>query len=551
MATKKKTPQKLITASDRRTFNKKMREGSPDEAYTFLKDTARARSALFAASNIDATQSTSKRRTPKHTVCSLDGEFGSQRTRDTMVATARDLTLNFSLARGLKQTHVNNVVGTGPRLQMQTDDQDFNDRVEEAFVRWGKTCDVRGVLNWGRFIRMSEGSTVVDGDCGIILRRGLKLQGVEGDRIANPPDVSQTSAEWVYGVKVDKDLRATGYSVYKRGNSNSRQGRRKEDWAKTVPAKNFVHSFDPERFDQVRGVSGFISAINDLQDTREAVEAVKGSIKLENIMSLIYKAKPTGDSGQNALGLLTDYEGARADTGASETRKEVKLNQGVNWFEIETDEEITSLDKRSPGAQFEPWVLFVIRMAAMALDMPLEVAFHYYSRGSFSSLKGAISDYHTAIRTRRERLEDQVCTRIATWVIFSMMKQRTLEEAASVPEKERRGLAPPKDGTDIRNFRWQWDQLPFLDPDEAIKADTEEYKMGATSLSDICAKRGKKWDQVQQQRIHEIVTITGMATDANIDPGEVLPQVKNPGEKTQTDNNQPPQSPASEDGDKL
>src|SRR5262245_63903079 len=51
---------------------------------------------------------------------------------------ARYEVANNSYARGIVLTLANDVVGTGPRLQMLTDDGEANRRIEQGFASWAK-----------------------------------------------------------------------------------------------------------------------------------------------------------------------------------------------------------------------------------------------------------------------------------------------------------------------------------------------------------------------------------------------------------------------------
>jgi capsid protein len=516
---KPKRKKSLLKPADKRQVKELVASGKSAEALAFAQSAVRLNLFMNAAGNIDAIQSTSKRRTPISQTCSVDAEFGGEHNRDYMVATARDLVLNFSLARGLIQTHVNNVVGSGPRIQFKTKDTAWNMRAEKHFNRWGRNCDIRGVLDWGRYVRMIERRTIVDGDVGVILSRGQKLQGIESDRIANPPDKNSNARDWVHGVNVNEILKPLAYGIYSRGNANNCQSRSSSDF------------IDPDRFDQVRGLSALISAINDLQDSRETLEVVKGSIKLENLIALIFKMKQTSDSTFNPLGDITNFDINNA-AGNTEQRKEVQIGPGVNTIEVGPDEDVTALEKKTPGNMFNDWMMFQIRLAGLALDMPLEIAFLFFTRGSFSSLKGSIGQYHASVRVRRTRLENQVLNRIAEWQIMGSIKRWRIEEAKGVPLGERIGLEPPEgDEINPRMFGWQWDMLPFLEPDKQIKADVEEYKAGATTLQDINGKRGKDWEDVMEQRAREVLTAQEIAADKGVPEQLLLPQVNTPGQE--------------------
>ena len=56
--------------------------------------------------------------------------------RRTLRMRSRYEVANNSYARGLVQMLANDTIGTGPRLQMLSADETFNDAVETAFMRW-------------------------------------------------------------------------------------------------------------------------------------------------------------------------------------------------------------------------------------------------------------------------------------------------------------------------------------------------------------------------------------------------------------------------------
>src|SRR5512138_593020 len=59
---------------------------------------------------------------------------------------ARYEVANNSYARGIVLTLANDCIGTGPRLQMLSDDPAANRQVELVFSRWAKTAGLAGKL---------------------------------------------------------------------------------------------------------------------------------------------------------------------------------------------------------------------------------------------------------------------------------------------------------------------------------------------------------------------------------------------------------------------
>ncbi|MCD4726663.1 MAG: phage portal protein, partial [Pirellulales bacterium] len=61
------------------------------------------------------------------------------KVRQTLRSRARYEVANNSYARGIVSTLANDSIGTGPRLQMLTDDAEANRVVEQEFSIWANT----------------------------------------------------------------------------------------------------------------------------------------------------------------------------------------------------------------------------------------------------------------------------------------------------------------------------------------------------------------------------------------------------------------------------
>ena len=70
---------------------------------------------------------------------------------------ARYEVANNSYAKGIVLTLANDTIGTGPRLQMLTDDADANARIEDAFEQWSRAVDLPGKLRTMRLARAESG----------------------------------------------------------------------------------------------------------------------------------------------------------------------------------------------------------------------------------------------------------------------------------------------------------------------------------------------------------------------------------------------------------
>jgi len=439
-----------------------------------------------------------------------------------LIATVRDHGINVGFIRSLAKTHVDNVVGGGPILQVQTKENDWNQRVELYLAREAERSDYRGILSLGQQARLCEKATIADGDVGAIMILGGQLQWIEADRIYDPPaDRQAGNRVYVHGVEKDSTDRPLAYHVWDRGRSqfsNSYAGRYEREF--------FIHCFDPERFAQDRGLSAFVAALNDSQDLREFLEAVKGCAKIENILGLVFKTDLAKSGTTNPLGLPTSFDDTDA-LGATERRKEIAIGQGAWTLDLLPGEDVTTVQRTTPGPQFEPFVFMFLRFIALAVDMPLEIALHYYSRGSFANIKGAIGQYHASILVRRSRLEQQFLNRWANWRIDDGIRLWVAGDLVN-------GLKPPRGvKIDPHDYVWQWPMLPLFEPEKEIDNDAKAYKLGAASLSSINAKRNQDWEQITRQKLRERIRIREIGTEegaTTADVEAVMPQLLLPGE---------------------
>lgn len=513
--------KRIITKGQADRFMAKA-ETDPQGALKDLKATIAVRVATdkLPSYKIDALQRTPKRRVPQRVTQSLDQEFSRSGDRDSMIATARDLIRNFGFAAGILRSHVKNIIGRGPMLQATTDDPEFNKRAEKHWNRRKDLLHSRGMMDFATSLRVGERREVIDGDYGAVMLPGNRLQYIEADRIKDPPKGHDKGAvklkrghSVIDGVELNGDGRPVQYHIWERGKSFGGKGK----YIGGIIAQDFIHCFEFERFDQSRGVTWFLAAVNDMQDLREVMEAAKGAWKIGSMLGVaITSDMPEQDALASLWGTLTDFPTTNQD-GDEDTNYEVVLEQGVHSFELRPGEKIEQIKSEAPNSTFEPMTLLQIRLIALTLDMPLEIALQFFSRGGYSAHRSAMLQYFEWCRMRRETIEACKLNRIYHWTIEG--------------EIARGNLDGPKDKTvDVRPHEWQWPGLGLLDPDKERKADVEAYRLGVVSNSDITGRDGRNWQDVALRRINEIKWITEHAIAAGVEPSMVLPQVANPGQ---------------------
>lgn len=95
---------------------------------------------------------------------------------------------NNSYAKGIVLTLANDVIGTGPRLQMLTEDAEANRRIERVFALWSKAVSLAGKLRTMRMAHTGDGESFVVLINNEHLATGIKLdlRLIEADQVTTP-----------------------------------------------------------------------------------------------------------------------------------------------------------------------------------------------------------------------------------------------------------------------------------------------------------------------------------------------------------------------------
>jgi hypothetical protein len=109
---------------------------------------------------------------------------------------------------------------------------------------------------------------------------------------------------------------------------------------------------------------------------------------------------------------------------------------------------------------------------------------------NYSSAKLDRSDWNRGITVRRDRRR-----RVALLPFFWAW----LAEATAIAGYLPRGLPPLA----TWRVRWQWDGFESIDPVKDAQARQIELQSGQTTLDDVCAEKGRDWEEVLHQKARE------------------------------------------------
>lgn len=370
--------------------------------------------------------------------------------RSKILAAARDITRNFSLAQWAISQHLNYVASF--RFHALTPDEAFNADVERLVAGWSSAdqFDVRGQHGLRPWLRLSESSRTIDGDVGVARLVTGHVQGIESDRIRNADDSVATAfpGKWVHGVRLDDAGRAVDYAVHKREAGMF-------EFERVVPAKNMRLLGYYRRFDQVRGVSLFASGMNALRDVYENIDHAQARAKVSHLFALMFERAAVENPEE-----LGDYS-------------EVDLTKGPAVLDMNPGDKASFLESRQPSAEFQDFMQICMMLALRALDLPFSFLREDFT--NFFGSRAAQMHYERSCRHKREGLQDLLtwltAWRIALWVLDgTLVLPRTLSIAQLL-------------------FGWVPVAMPWWDPAKEATGDLKAIQAGLGNPLEMSLER--------------------------------------------------------------
>lgn len=406
-----------------------------------------------------------------------DREINEDLSEDlpTMRARCRDAARNNPLVEGVINTHKTDVVGSdGPVLDVQSDDERYNQEAEDLWREFRCNCDYNGQLAFCDFLRQDIEAAWTSGDSikqVLYDRRApspikLRLLGITSDRLDTPYD-QFGNPNVVMGVELSESGRPVYYYIaepthigpyrYQTGKYNR------------LRAEDVLHVYEAIEAGQVRGIPWLASSLRGISHSdafdRETIEAAR--------TAAIFGAVATVKDG------MIDPGEFKTTTGkiAIPTRSIAYMAPGYD---------IKQLAAQHPNAHYVEFQHEQFRKLGRPVGMPLmtillDARYHNYSSARYD---GQV--YRRHLNVIQSRLTRQVCNPIANQVLL---------------DGERFGLIRRRPES-VRTV-WGWSQPPEIDEHKAAIADQLELRTGSISLSQVCARRNRSFEEVVAARLRD------------------------------------------------
>lgn len=380
---------------------------------------------------------------------------------------------NNSYAKGMILTLANDMVGTGPKLQMLLPDRSANQRIEASFLRWAEEVRLAEKLRTMRVAKAIDGEPFAMLTTNPELMHDIKLdiKPFEADYVTDPYErISTFEDDEVDGIKFDQHGNPSAYYVLRHHpGSGISYGRNAGDWVK---ADKILHIFREDRAGQKRGVSEIAPALPLFAMLRRFTLATIAAAETAADFAAVMKTQTNATTEAQNLSEDEWYEAIPL-----EYRAMLTLPNG--W-------DITQLKAEHPQTTYEMFKGEIINEIARCLNMPYNVAAANSANYNYASGRMDHQVYYKSIDVERHQW---TCT------ILSKIFLAWLDEAIFVP-----GLLPA--GMPAFNqlrWSWFWDAPEHVDPSKTANANQTNLQSGIATRRELYARQGIDVDQADEE----------------------------------------------------
>lgn len=393
---------------------------------------------------------------------------------------ARREVANNSIARGLVDTQVAYIVGTGPKLQISTQDADLDTFIENAWAKWSQHCDLTGQMCLadmiGQWVRQDhecgESLTLMTSDQAGDGPVTLRLETIEPDRLETPYKLYNDEGVRD-GVRYDASNRPTRYFIAKAHPGDTTAGAAGL-WGEYIelPAQFVIHQFEATRPNQGRGVPRLAPALHTLGLMRDLnIAAITAAKRAASISGALETADPSvdpdGDQSQDEF-------------------DEIELPEDA-LLVLPYNRKLSQVKAEHPTSNHAAIIASYLNDAARCLNMPYNIAACNSSGYNYSSGRLDHQSYFRWVGCYRCRLEFAALRRILTAFLRELAYTRPIRNIASI----------------VATAQWFWQGFGFIDPATEAKAQGLRLANRTSTLAREYAEQGRDWERDLRQIARE------------------------------------------------
>lgn len=406
--------------------------------------------------------------------------------RRTLRSRSRYEVANNSYARGMVLTLANDVVGTGPRLQMLTSDDNGNRLIESLFAQWADAIRLAEKLRTMRMARTESGEifAVLTANPLVDSPVKLDLRLVEADQVATSSVGLNGSVD---GIVFDTFGNPVEYHVLRYHPGDGR-GAAMGEFSR-VAASSVIHYFRTDRPGQNRGIPEITPALPLFAQLRRYTLAVLAAAETAaDFAAVLYTDSPANGEADPVEPMdLVDLE----------RRMATVLPGGWKLGQVTAEQ---------PATTYGEFKHEILNEIARCLNMPFNIAAGNSSGYNYASGRLDHQTYYKSIRVDQSHL-----ARIALDPLLNAwLDEATLIEGLLPQSMRERGFKP--------GHQWFWDGMEHVDPAKEANAQATRLQSNTTTLAYEFARAGRDWESELRQRAKEVAFMKSLGLEIATPP---------------------------------
>lgn len=398
-------------------------------------------------------------------------ESNTREVRERLRNRARYEVANNSIANGIVHTLTNDVIGTGPRLQLVADGLEDRAGLRVLEQGWARYAKETGLVDDLRTLYMAR---VVDGEgLGVFESVGgvRRMRILEVDRLTS----TLSTARNIDGVLLDERGMPTAYQIRRRHPGGPLASLEYDEYR---PGQ-VIHFYRRERAEQIRGIPYITPALNLFAQLRRLTLATLSSAELAaNVSAVIQSDAPAfeDEAGIPDAGDVFDIERGGILT--------------LPW-----GYKIAQLKAEQPTTQYEQFKRALVSEIARCLNMPYNVAAGDSSSYNYASGRMDHQVYHRQLKIEHDSVERAILDRL----LVNYLNDASVR-TGTLPARVRTMLL----GGDLSlSWQWHWPGREHVDPLKEANAASTRLSSGVSNLKIEYAKQGLDWEEEVRQTARE------------------------------------------------
>jgi lambda family phage portal protein len=380
---------------------------------------------------------------------------------------------NNSLGKGMMLTWANDVIGTGPRLQITTDDLTINKQIEIAFKKWALKVKLAQKLRTAIYSKRVDGEVFIWKTTNKNLRHPIKLDVrlIEGDQVSTPMMQMLFESNAVDGVRYDNYGNPIEYHVLKQHPGSQLYSFLVNPLEyDRVPADQIIHLFREDRPGQRRGMSEVASALPLFGMLRRYTLAVMHAAETAaDFAGVMYTDGPAVDPDEVE------------PMDAIELEMKAMLTLPRGW-------KLGQMKAEQPATTYDMFKRAIIQEIARCVNMPYNIAAGDSSSYNYASGRLDHQTYFRAVGIERSVIENELLNDIfEEWLDEALL----IDGYLKIPALEN------------LSHTWQWDGFEHVDPLKEAEAGIRLVNAGLLTHADYHSSQGRDWEEVFEQRARE------------------------------------------------